>query len=557
MSTDYEQDLLDDLDSSNDEQEELQETNNQVEQQDVDNSIDFNIQLQQLIESNSSNIINDLIEPDIENLNDNDLIKLSKIYPLIPQLKQKIIQYSNEQELDYLELIASTLSNNNNNNFNDNSQEYKFILLINELSTIINNEIDRFHTLIKLKYNLIFPELQSLIINKIDYIKLIKIFKQDLSNIKSYESQMKLIINNEKVLVIIMAALHQVSNNNSNNLLSNQIMNKILLAINIIEQLNDLLQLLSNFISDKLAKFAPNVSAIVGPITTSQLLIATGSLKQLALTPSCNIASLGVRDLSTKKKNLDHNSHSKNVRQTGYIYHSELIKYIPIDIIRSVMRIISGKIVLAARIDLSKSNQQGELGEKYKQEILIKINKLLTPPQQTIDKSLPKPIEMKSKKRAGRKYQKLRAKFEMSELRKAQNKLQFGKQEDTIINGLGEEIGLGMIKSGGNGISISSGRIRKLPTGNNNNNNNNNNNGKSNTTKNNLNVSKNMMNRLNEKKEINPIKAFDEFNLELFFKPEKTTLGTSSAITKTNTNNNDDDKLTHSNKWLNGFTNKK
>lgn len=200
MSTDYEQDLLDDLDSSNDEQEELQETNNQVEQQDVDNSIDFNIQLQQLIESNSSNIINDLIEPDIENLNDNDLIKLSKIYPLIPQLKQKIIQYSNEQELDYLELIASTLSNNNNNNnnFNDNSQEYKFILLINELSTIINNEIDRFHTLIKLKYNLIFPELQSLIINKIDYIKLIKIFKQDLSNIKSYESQMKLIINNEK-----------------------------------------------------------------------------------------------------------------------------------------------------------------------------------------------------------------------------------------------------------------------------------------------------------------------------------------------------------------------
>ena len=284
-------------------------------------------------------------------------------------------------------------------------------------------------------------------------------------------------------------------------------MNKILIVIDIIEQLNDLLQLLSKFISDKLAKFAPNVSAIVGPITTSQLLIATGSLKNLALTPSCNIASLGIRDLSTKKKTTTpRNSNSKNVRQTGYIYHSELVKYIPIDIIRSVMRIISGKIVLAARIDLSKSNPNGELGETYKQEILTKIDKLLTPPQQSIDKSLPKPIEMKSKKRAGRKYQKLRAKFEMSELRKAQNKLQFGKQEDTIMNGLGEEIGLGMIKSGGgggNGVSISSGRIRKLPT-------------TTTTTKgakSNLNLSKNMMNRLNEKKEINPIKAFDEFNL--------------------------------------------
>ena len=43
------------------------------------------------------------------------------------------------------------------------------------------------------------------------------------------------------------------------------------------------------------------------------------------------------------------------------------------------MRIISGKIVLAARIDLSKSNPNGELGETYKQEILTKIDKLLTP----------------------------------------------------------------------------------------------------------------------------------------------------------------------------------
>lgn len=571
--TDYEQELLDDLDSSNDEQEELEQTDNPQEEEedgdgdgDEDGSMDFNIQLQQLIESNSSNIINEFDKLDIETINDEDLIKLSKIYPLIPQLKQKIIQYSNEQELDYLELITSTTSTNSSfsssstsiyDNYGENSQEYKFILLINELSTIINNEIERFHTLIKLKYNLIFPELESLIINKIDYIKLIKIFKQDLSNIKSYESQMKLIIDNEKVLVIIMAALQQQVSTNTNStisLLSNQIINKILIVIDIIEQLNDLLQLLSKFISDKLAKFAPNVSAIVGPITTSQLLIATGSLKNLALTPSCNIASLGIRDLSTKKKTTTpRNSNSKNVRQTGYIYHSELVKYIPIDIIRSVMRIISGKIVLAARIDLSKSNPNGELGETYKQEILTKIDKLLTPPQQSIDKSLPKPIEMKSKKRAGRKYQKLRAKFEMSELRKAQNKLQFGKQEDTIMNGLGEEIGLGMIKSGGgggNGVSISSGRIRKLPT-------------TTTTTKgakSNLNLSKNMMNRLNEKKEINPIKAFDEFNLELFFKPEKTTNTTAKTNTNTNTNisaDNNSNKLINSNKWLNGFTNKK
>ncbi|KGT70847.1 hypothetical protein MEK_02093 [Candida albicans 12C] len=170
--TDYEQELLDDLDSSNDEQEELEQTDNPQEEEedgdgdgDEDGSMDFNIQLQQLIESNSSNIINEFDKLDIETINDEDLIKLSKIYPLIPQLKQKIIQYSNEQELDYLELITSTTSTNSSfsssstsiyDNYGENSQEYKFILLINELSTIINNEIERFHTLIKLKYNLIF-----------------------------------------------------------------------------------------------------------------------------------------------------------------------------------------------------------------------------------------------------------------------------------------------------------------------------------------------------------------------------------------------------------------
>ena len=59
----------------------------------------------------------------------------------------------------------------------------------------------------------------------------------------------------KSILVIIMAALQQQVSTNTNStsgLLSNQIMNKILIVIDIIEQLNDLLQLLSKFISDKL-----------------------------------------------------------------------------------------------------------------------------------------------------------------------------------------------------------------------------------------------------------------------------------------------------------------
>ncbi|RCK67131.1 U4/U6 small nuclear ribonucleoprotein Prp31 [Candida viswanathii] len=476
--TDFEAELLADLNSSDDdiEQEDVVPQENQD-----NNTLSFHEKLQHLILSNATadSFQTILSQPDIETIS--DLTSLSKIHPLIPELKEKILQYSNEEETDYLELLSSI------NDDVDQSEEYKFIILINELSTIINNEILVFYSLVKMQYKDVFPELESLIPNAIDYVRIINIIKQDLTNIKSYEQEMKSIVSNEKVLVIIMAGLQQVQNQVR---LSDEEMDKIASCLNLILELNDILQDLSQFISNKLSKFAPNVSAIIGPITTSQLLIATGSLKQLALTPSCNVASLGVRDLSTSTK-----TKSKNIQQTGYVYHSDLVKYLPPEIIRSVMRIISGKIILAARIDLSKSSPDGELGRKYLEEIQGKIDKLLTPPEQTPDKALPAPTEQKSKKRGGRKVRKYKERFQMSELRKAQNKMEFGKQEDTIMDGFGEEIGLGMSGSGS-----SSGRIGQILV----------------NTKTNAKMSKGMIKKLQsqqkqeEEKLKNPKTIFDE-----------------------------------------------
>ncbi|CAI5757698.1 unnamed protein product [Candida verbasci] len=421
----YENDLLQDL-----------ESDDEIIQQDS-----FQSKLNDLIQSNllSDSFQTILNYPDIEQVE--DFTKLSKVYPLINELREKIIQFSNDEEIDYLNLLSSL------ENDLDQSEEYKFILLINELTTIINNEITVFVTLIKMQYKLLFPELESLILNPIDYVKVIMLIKQDLKNIKNYETELKLFLSGDKVLIIIMAVLQQSNN------IPQQEFNKILSCGTLVLELNKLLQQLSNFLADKLSKIAPNVSTIVGPITTSQILIATGSLKQLASTPSCNIPALGVRDLSSTTK-------TKNIRQTGYLYHCDLIKYLPPEIMRSAMRIISGKIILAARIDLSKSSPDGELGQKLLSEIQVKIDKLLAPPEQTPDKALPAPVEQKSKKRGGRRFRKMKERFQMSDLRKAQNKMEFGKEEDTIMDSFGKEIGLGMSKYGNNGklgqIQISS-----------------------------------------------------------------------------------------------------
>jgi U4/U6 small nuclear ribonucleoprotein PRP31 len=436
--SDCEKELLADLDSDGDSDIESLEINGEkLAEEDGPKSqvVSFEDQIKQLLDTSVHETLHTVLNSgNVEEIQ--DFGSFSKILPLVPELKSRIAKYANEEDSDYLELLSFV-------NDGTQSEEYKFILTINEISTVINNEISVFHLLLKSQYKIVFPELETLILNSIDYATIILVIKQDLENIKQYESQMKAVVTNEKVLIIIMAALHQVK---SQFKLSENDESKLLQCARILLELDDMLKQLSTFITHKLSKFAPNVSAIVGPITTSQLLIATGSLRQLALTPACNLASLGVKDLSSQTKKT-----SNKIRQSGYLFHSEIVKFLPDDIVRSSMRIISGKVILAARIDLANSSPSGVSGLKYSQEIQQKIDKLLTPPEQVPDKALPLPIDQKSKKRGGKRFRKMKERLQMSELRKAQNKMGFGTREDSVVDGFGEEIGLGMSRSNGTG----------------------------------------------------------------------------------------------------------
>lgn len=458
--TDYENELLDDFESE-DEQVEVQP---EVEvHHDKLSSV--------LSDSNNGIILDRIGQYDTVQ----DITKISKIKPIIPELRTKIQEYSNDETVDYLELLSSV------NQAHEND-EYKFILQINELSNLINNEIAMIHNFIKINYKPVFSELETLILNPVDYSKIVMLINQDLKNIKSYEDELKRITTNEKVLIIIMAGLQQSSKQVQ---LEDEVFLNVLKACSLVLELNEILVELSSFISVKLSKFCPNVSAIIGPLTTSQLLIATGSLRQLSLTPACNIPSLGVKDLSSTTK-----TNPGPIRATGYLYHCDLINFLPKEIMKQAMRIVSAKVVLAARIDLSKSSLSGEIGLSYKQEIENKIDKLLTPPDMTNDKALPIPIESKSKKRGGRRFRKMKERFQMSDLRKAQNKMEFGKEEDSIINAMGEEVGLGMSKSGGQGrlnININ--------------------------TNTNAKMSKSMINRLQKQKQTSANDALDTFTL--------------------------------------------
>lgn len=424
----YEEDLLADLQSGSDEEIDQDE---QVENSsDLTQATAHTDNWQDLLRaSHLHNVGSKLEQIDVTNIQDPS--KLTSVQSVIPQIREQLKTHSDEQETDYMELLASV-------NDENQTEEFKFLMQISEIPTLIHDEISLIHRYVKTHYKLVFAELESLVPNPVDYCRVVLLVGQELAGIRDKESKLQEVVSSSKVLAISMAALENFARllylNESD-------MAHIRKACEICIELNGFIKELSDFVSQKLSKFAPNVNNLIGPVVTSQLLISVGSLRQLALTPACNLPSFGVKDLLSQL-----NTRSNFVRATGYLYYSELVMGLPPEIIKQALRIISAKIILAARIDLSGSKPDGSLGSSYLEEVKTKIDKLLTPPDRTAPKALPVPKEQKSKKRGGRRFRKMKERTQMSEIRKAQNKMEFGREETAVVDAFGEEVGLGLSK---------------------------------------------------------------------------------------------------------------
>lgn len=358
-----------------------------------------------------------------------EVSELVSVHPLIPKIREELYKYAGSDAADYYSLLASV-------DHDSQPQDFRFLMQLSELPTLVNDEIALLHRYACVRYRVVFPELEQLIPSPVDYCRVVAEIGQELVGIRAHEPKLKQIVSGEKVLAVVMAALQQFNHQFE---LSESDMSSIRQACGFCVDLSSFLREVSEFISAKLLRFAPNVASLIGPVATSQLLISVGSLKLLALTPACNLASFGVRDLLSQTQ-----TRSNFIRATGYLYYCDVVKGLPPEVVKQALRVLSGKVVLAARVDLSGSSPDGDIGAKYLQEVQAKIDKLLTPPDRTAPKALPVPKEQKSKKRAGRRLRKIRERFQMSELRKAQNKMEFGKQEQVVVDSFGEEVGLGM-----------------------------------------------------------------------------------------------------------------
>ncbi|KAK9454280.1 hypothetical protein V1511DRAFT_503261 [Dipodascopsis uninucleata] len=303
-------------------------------------------------------------------------------------------------------------------NLEDNP-EYRLLVSANTLSVDVTTEIVNVHKFVKEKYYTRFPELESLVANPIDYVQAVKIIGNDVKSVSNKTGQLGEFLQAATVMVITVS-----SSTTTGKELDEMEMKKIKTACDILLYLDAGKREIVNYVSTRMSLFAPNTAALVGPQTAAQLFGVAGGLNGLSKMPSCNIAALGSKR-DTTSIGLGHTG----IRQQGFLYHCQLVQSVPMDLRKNAMRILAGKVVLAARIDRVHENMDGSAGRKLETEVLEKLEKLGEPPSNKGPKPLPAPDDKPSKKRGGRRIRKYKEKFAMTDLRKAQNRMKFGEAD--------------------------------------------------------------------------------------------------------------------------------
>lgn len=327
----------------------------------------------------------------------------------------------------------------------EDNPEYKLLTQSNSLSTQIDSEIILVHKFIRDHYSTRFPELETLITNPLDYAKTVAILKNGpLENIKALAGASDNLVGQSLRSILDGPTLMVVTVEGTTTrgvAMTEAGLNATLRACEMTLQLDKAKRTLTDYVQSRMNIFAPNLTVLIGSLTAAQLLNFAGGVKGLAKTPDRNVPAMGSR--KQKQSGLATNV---GIRQQGFLYHSELIQSIPTDLKIQAMRIVSAKLVLAARVDSVHEAPDGSTGQRLRDECLTRLDKLTEPPPNRGARALPAPDDKPSRKRGGRRARKAKEATAMTDLRKQQNRMAFGKEEREVGYGTGEGTkGLGMI----------------------------------------------------------------------------------------------------------------
>merc|ERR1712226_713976 len=200
-----------------------------------------------------------------------------------------------------------------------------------------------------------FPELETLLGNKVEYIKAAGLIKNDLATAKQALTDK---LSDATVMIVAMTA----SNSQGKRLTGGQL-DAVVEACHLNERLEKNRQTFVKFVQSRMSLLAPNVTKIVGPNVAAQLIgAAADGLHGLSRMPGCNVLLLG------QQKSTTFNAHNR-LPHTGFVYYSPLVQSIMQEFRRKAARQVANKVVLAARADASltpaERHKPPQIGEHF------------------------------------------------------------------------------------------------------------------------------------------------------------------------------------------------
>jgi U4/U6 small nuclear ribonucleoprotein PRP31 len=393
--------------------------------------------------------MNTIVLKGLENLSDDEDVNMLSDEHNENEKVMKVsrIKSSVLQDQKFLNIIAKIDNSNELDNKAMYLDIYSSINLISDCNKYVNDintDINLLIKYIKDIYAQRFPELESIILNPYTYALTVKRLGNDIDVTKKNLTD---ILPNNNIMSINM-----ISSTTSGKPMNKDDLNDLYSLCDQVIELNAYKDKILDFIERKISSIAPNLTALLGSNISAKLIIAAGGLVELSKIPACNVLVIGAQRINTEGFSTAGKLHR------GYLAELEEVKNTPEEYQTQLLRKYAGKCVLAARVDayrrVSSNKDEFNLnangpeqninvnttaesntaiaateGEKFKDFIGKKMEKIKEPKAPALKKPLPRPDDKPRTKRGGKRARGQKKRLEQTQMRALKNRMKFGEAE--------------------------------------------------------------------------------------------------------------------------------
>ncbi|KJE97970.1 hypothetical protein CAOG_08034 [Capsaspora owczarzaki ATCC 30864] len=297
----------------------------------------------------------------------------------------------------------------------ESNPEYQLVVRGNALIVEIDTEIRVIHKLVRDAYAVRFPELETLVVNPVDYMRTVLVLKNNVASAK--DANLASFLAAATAMVVVMGSSTQ-----SGQPLSELELSRVVEASEVAVALDVAKRDIISFVEGRMTFIAPNLSVLLGTSVAAKLLALAGGLTALSKIPACNLQILGQKklDIATGV------SEAPTAPHAGVIYQSDIVQRTQPEFRKHTMRVLAAKVALVARVDAFHQSTDASIGRKIMDEIEAKVEKREEPPPPRLPKPLPAPKEGRKNKRGGARVRKAKERVAPTELRKQANRVSFG-----------------------------------------------------------------------------------------------------------------------------------